>query len=164
MCYISGRLPGCFLNEQTLCNFQQKMDFGRVSIAWWLRGASKFWIAGHFFTWTPFSWGNVPLEAMKSCHCHVAFFGPGVLACATRGGGRSEAGHCFHLLFSFFLSFFFLLLRFYFSPTSPTFFFFLRLLLFTHFGILLTISNISNFLWYWWLRKNTCQCKIYDSV
>ena len=28
-------------------------------------------------------------------------FGPGVLACATRGGGRSEAGHCFHLLFSF---------------------------------------------------------------
>ena len=25
-------------------------------------------------------------------------FGPGVLACATRGGGRSEAGHCFHLL------------------------------------------------------------------
>ena len=43
--------------------------------------------------------------------------GPGVLACATRGGGRSEAGHCFHLL-----SFFFL------------FFLFLRLLLFTHFG------------------------------
>ena len=28
------------------------------------------------------------------------FFGPGVLACATRGGGRSEAGHCFHLLFA----------------------------------------------------------------
>ena len=29
-----------------------------------------------------------------------------VLACATRGGGRSEAGHCFHLLFSsFFLLF-----------------------------------------------------------
>ena len=28
--------------------------------------------------------------------------GPGVLACATRGGGRSEAGHCFHLLFFFF--------------------------------------------------------------
>ena len=27
-------------------------------------------------------------------------FGPGVLACATRGGGRSEAGHCFHLLSS----------------------------------------------------------------
>ena len=48
-------------------------------------------------------------------------FGPGVLACATRGGGRSEAGHCFHLLFSFFFFFFF-------------FFFFLRLLLFTHFG------------------------------
>ena len=39
------------------------------------------------------------------------FVGPGVLACATRGGGRSEAGHCFHLLFSFFsfFSFFFLL-------------------------------------------------------
>ena len=46
---------------------------------------------------------------------------PGVLACATRGGGRSEAGHCFHLLFSF---------SFFFSP----FFFFLRRLLFTHFG------------------------------
>ena len=29
-------------------------------------------------------------------------FGLGVLACATRGGGRSEAGHCFHLLFSSF--------------------------------------------------------------
>ena len=41
--------------------------------------------------------------------------GPGVLACATRGGGRSEAGHCFHLLFSFF--FFFLL----FSPTPSAF-------------------------------------------
>ena len=45
------------------------------------------------------------------------YFGPGMLECATRGGGRSEAGHCFHILFSFF---FFLLL--------------LRLLLFTHFG------------------------------
>ena len=43
--------------------------------------------------------------------------GPGVLARATRGGGRSEAGHCFHLLFSLFF-----------------FFLFLRLLLFTHFG------------------------------
>ena len=50
-------------------------------------------------------------------------FGPGVLACATRGGGRSEAGHCFHLLSSFFL---FLLLS--------SSFFLLRLLLFTHFG------------------------------
>ena len=44
------------------------------------------------------------------------FFGPDVLACATRGGGRSEAGHCFHLLkpFFFFLSFY----TFCFSPTS----------------------------------------------
>ena len=41
-------------------------------------------------------------------------FGPGVLACATHGGGRSEAGHCFHLLFSFFFFF----SAFYFSPTS----------------------------------------------
>ena len=32
-------------------------------------------------------------------------FGPGVPACATRGGGRSEAGHCFHLLFSSFFLF-----------------------------------------------------------
>ena len=43
-------------------------------------------------------------------------FGQGVLACAIRCGGRSEAGHCFHLLF-------FLL------PFFP-----LRLLLFTYFG------------------------------
>ena len=48
-------------------------------------------------------------------------FGPGVLACATRGGGRSEAGHCFHLLFSSFFLFlfsFFFFSAFYFSPTS----------------------------------------------
>ena len=25
----------------------------------------------------------------------LLFIGPGVLTCATRGGGRSEAGHCF---------------------------------------------------------------------
>ena len=30
-------------------------------------------------------------------------FGPRVLACPTRGGGRSEAGHRFHLLIYFFL-------------------------------------------------------------
>ena len=44
-----------------------------------------------------------------------------VLACATRGGGQSEAGHCFHLLSFFFLSFFFFFFffsAFYFSPTS----------------------------------------------
>ena len=42
-----------------------------------------------------------------------------MLACATRGGGRSEAGHCFHLLFSsFFFFFFFFFSAFYFSPTS----------------------------------------------
>ena len=41
------------------------------------------------------------------------YFGPSVLVCATCGGGRSEAGHCFHLF---------------------SFFFLLRLLLFTHFG------------------------------
>ena len=40
-------------------------------------------------------------------------FGPGVLACATRGGRRREAGHCFHLLFSSF-SFYAVC----FSPTS----------------------------------------------
>ena len=50
-------------------------------------------------------------------HCfHLLFLcGPGLLACATHGGGRSEAGHCFHLLFFLF-------------------FFLLHLLLFTHFG------------------------------
>ena len=40
----------------------------------------------------------------SATHAILSYFGPGVLACATRGGGRSEAGHCFHLLFSFFLS------------------------------------------------------------
>ena len=41
----------------------------------------------------------------------IFHFGPGVLVCTTRGGGRSEAGHCFHLLFlSFFFFFFFLFL------------------------------------------------------
>ena len=39
---------------------------------------------------------------------HITHVGPGVLACATRGGGRSEAGHCFHLLFSSSFFFFFL--------------------------------------------------------
>ena len=29
----------------------------------------------------------------------MVIFGPGVLACGTRGGRRREAGHCFHLLF-----------------------------------------------------------------
>ena len=29
----------------------------------------------------------------------LAIVGPCVLACATRGGGRSEAGHCFYLIF-----------------------------------------------------------------
>ena len=39
-----------------------------------------------------------------ACRLHnFMYIGPGALACATRGG-RSEAGHCFHLLF--FLSFF----------------------------------------------------------
>ena len=31
--------------------------------------------------------------AVKRLHLD---FGPGVLACAIRGGGRSEAGYCFH--------------------------------------------------------------------
>ena len=43
---------------------------------------------------------------LPSCIDHWCLFRPpfvvglGVLACATRCGGRSEAGHCFHLLFS----------------------------------------------------------------
>ena len=45
-----------------------------------------------------------------------------VQACATRGGVRSEAGHCFHLLF---------------SSSS-----FLRLLLFTHFGETSVTENL----------------------
>ena len=91
-----------------------------------------FWL--QLFKWLPISWlagnpvtripGFVP-PCLRAPHlvadeAKLAIVGPGVLACATRGGGRSEAGHCFHLLFSFFLSFFF--------------FFLLRLLLFTHFG------------------------------
>ena len=37
---------------------------------------------------------------LKVHYYAMSDFGPGVLACATGGGGRSEAGHCFHLLFS----------------------------------------------------------------
>ena len=43
----------------------------------------------------------------------IYFIGPGVLAYATCGGGRSEAGYCFHLLF-----FFFFFYAFWFSLTS----------------------------------------------
>ena len=73
------------------------------------------------FTFGPGGLSAPPVVGNKSeaGHCFhllfASFFGPCVLACATRGGGRSEAGYCFHLLF--FLLFFFLL----------------RLLLFTHF-------------------------------
>ena len=41
-----------------------------------------------------------------------------MLACATLGGGRSEAGHCFHLFFSSLFFFFFFCYAFCFSPTS----------------------------------------------
>ena len=77
------------------------------------------------------------LQGYSSRSWYMSDFGPDVLACATRGGGRSEAGHCFHLLLVqaclraphvvadeaklaivftyFFLSFFFL------SPTPSAF-------------------------------------------
>ena len=45
---------------------------------------------------------------------HYSYIGPGMLVCATRGFGRSEAGHCFAPTF-FLLSFF---SAFYFSLTS----------------------------------------------
>ena len=48
----------------------------------------------------------------SKCYWLVFNIGPGVLASATHGGGRSEAGHCFHLFYFFFFS------AFYFSPTS----------------------------------------------
>ena len=67
---------------------------------------------------------GVFLNTVTSCLTRHFPVGPGVLACATHGGGRSEAGHCFHLLFSSFFFFFLLFLL----------FLFLRLLLFTHFG------------------------------
>ena len=54
--------------------------------------------------------GNNNIMAIQSLGKLI--IGPGVLACATHGGGQSEAGHCFHLFFVCFL----------------------RLLLFTHFG------------------------------
>ena len=49
---------------------------------------------------------HLQAECQDICHreqfttklYHHLNFGPGVLPCATRGGGRSEAGHCFHLL------------------------------------------------------------------
>ena len=45
-----------------------------------------------------FSWKVIKYFDMNQIHLKDK--GPGVLACATRGGGRTEVGHCFHLLFS----------------------------------------------------------------
>ena len=44
--------------------------------------------------------------------------GPGVLACATCGGGQSEVGKFFPTFFLFLFFFFFFFSAFYFSPTS----------------------------------------------
>ena len=50
---------------------------------------------------------RAPPEVALQCvaghrYCHRSvfplFFGPGLLVCASGGGGQSEAGHCFHLL------------------------------------------------------------------
>ena len=58
----------------------------------------------------PGSWFLLKFCSITIIIFHIPYtelIGPGVLACATRGGGRSEAGNCFHLLFSsfFFFSF-----------------------------------------------------------
>ena len=67
-----------------------------------------------------YMYSDLYILTMQLTHICIIFnflyFGPGVLACATRGGGQSEAGHCFHLLFSFFFFFFFYASCF--SPTS----------------------------------------------
>ena len=89
------------------------------------KGENWLWWFFHFLGWKQIfrwlwgasldSWGpHASLDTNLANMWHI--ISPGVLACATRGGGRSEAGHCFHLLFFF------------------SFFFLLRLLLFTHFG------------------------------
>ena len=49
---------------------------------------------------------------------HMVQIGPGVLACTTRGGRRSKAGHCFHLLY--FFKFFYFFLFFFFLPSPPS--------------------------------------------
>ena len=61
----------------------------------------------------------VVADRSEAGHCfHLLFsFGPGGLRAPPVVADRSEAGHCFHLLFFFFF-----------------FFLFLRILLFTHFG------------------------------
>ena len=78
-------------------------------------------LQGNFPFWRQFSFLRKKLVYVTIII--LLWIGPGVLACATCGGVRSEAGHCFHLLFSSSSSFFFFL-----------FLLFLRLLLFTDFG------------------------------
>ena len=63
--------------------------------------------------------GDVTPKKLPECRLAWLSVGTSInwskrLACATRGGGRSEAGHCFHLLFSFFFFFY----AFCCSPTS----------------------------------------------
>ena len=56
---------------------------------------------------------KIPPQNSDIIQGKIVKIGPDVLECATRGGGRSEAGHCFHLLFFLlFLSF---------SPTTSAF-------------------------------------------
>ena len=47
--------------------------------------------------WGEYKLLDVFLVYIYSVDFNYEHFGPGVLACATRGGGRTEAGHCFHL-------------------------------------------------------------------
>ena len=100
---------GVHSNYNTICMLSCNIHFERICVIF--RAPASNLVRGPFPYHFPIFQVTFPI------------FGPGVLACATRGGGRSEAGHCFHLLFSSFssFSFFFFLL-------------FLRLLLFTHFG------------------------------
>ena len=65
---------------------------------------------------TPTLFGG-PQEQLSCGEVNFHFIGPGVLACATHGCGRSEAGHCFHLLSFFFLSFYAFLLFNHFGET-----------------------------------------------
>ena len=53
----------------------------------------------HLWNLNPYSTGAVDLFKVSM------IIGAGVLACATRGGGQSEADHCFHLFFFVFVFF-----------------------------------------------------------
>ena len=92
------------VNNGQYIYLKQKWAHSFHSISWpywqwfwsrWLPRTSLFSLSSFYiYCFSPTS-GKLP--RMKFCWSRR-------LACTTHGGGRSEAGHCFHLLFFFFLS------------------------------------------------------------